>query len=201
MMKEDTSPAVIPPSVETILSSIYSEFFLNLNSYYSNFLESQKSFFRLQNPSVFSNFLNNKEEFTLVTIEEHNRMEKVNASLILCLLNENFPFFSQFTKEEKKHFFGPFAARFINLHRCYLTAKYFPDDKNKVVSHYGYYAQRDIEGFRYFYGDVPDLEKLTDNMLPALDVLRATADKMVQLNLIDEEIGGLIGLMYYNQCE
>ena len=201
MRKEYEYTAVTPPSNEIALSPLFSEIFSKLNSAYSNFLESQKSFFRLQNFSIFSSFLNNEEEFKMMTMDEHNKMEKINASLILSLLNENFPCFAKFTKEEKKHFFGPFAVRFINLHRCYLTAKHFSTDENKVAFHYGYYSQRDMEGAKHFYGDIPELDKIMENILPALGLLRKTAEKMVELDLINDELGGLIGLMYYNQCK
>ena len=196
-MKKEENRTVTPPLAETTASPIFSK----LNSAYRNFLDSQKSLFNLHNCTDFSSFLRIEEQFKMVTIEEHNTMEKLNASLILSLLNDNFPCFAQLTKEEKKHFFGPFALRFISLHRCYLTFKYFPNDDKKMVLHYGYYTQLDLEGTEHFYGDVPEKEQLLENILPAFYILKKTVNKMVELDITDEELGGLIGVMYYNQCK
>ncbi|KAE9549248.1 hypothetical protein FO519_007538 [Halicephalobus sp. NKZ332] len=54
---------------------------------------------------------------------------------------------------------------------------------------------------KYFFGDIPELEQIMSNMLPATNLLRKTASKMVELDLSNEELGGLIGLMYYSQLE
>lgn len=200
MRKEYEDCTVTPPS-EVASSPPLPEFFLKLKSAYTHFFESQKSFFKLQNFPAFSTLMNQQDEFKMMTMEEHNKMEKINASLILSLLNDSFLCFTQFTREEKRDFFGPFAVRFINLHRCFLTAKYFPNEERKVAFHYGYYCSNDLDGIKHFYGDIPEVESLYENISPAVNLLRKTANKMVELDVTNEELGGLIALMYYSQLE
>ena len=201
MRKENEYVTSVLVSSEIASSLNYSELFSKLNSVYTKFLESQKSFFKLQHFPIYSNLANHEGEFKMMTIDEHNRMEKINASLISSLLNDNFPCFAQFTKEEKRDFFGPFAMRFISLHRCYLTSKYFPNEEGKVAFHYGYYCSNDLEGIKHCYGDIPETEKLLKSVFPAVTLLKKTSMKIKELEVTQEEVGRLIALMYCSQCK
>ncbi|KAE9550424.1 hypothetical protein FO519_006369 [Halicephalobus sp. NKZ332] len=177
----------------------FPEVLQTLASSYETFCSSQKSIFKIQN--FDSILLTSESKFKPMTKEEHNKMENANMDLIVNFLKETFPIFENLSIDEKHKIFGTFGVRFIKLHQALMTSKYFPEKNDiTIVFHYGYYSGKD--DFETFFGkDDGSFEALYRNHLPFLIAFKKFSTKVGELNLSFNEIGGLMGLIFYSQLE
>ena len=71
----------------------------------------------------------------------------------------------------------------------------------KVILHYGFYCSLDT--LQAFYGDepIPNQDELVELVYPVIVKTRELSTKLRNLQLSKNEIGGIIGLIYYSQCK
>uniref|UniRef100_A0AC35F068 NR LBD domain-containing protein n=1 Tax=Panagrolaimus sp. PS1159 TaxID=55785 RepID=A0AC35F068_9BILA len=179
------SPILQTPHILSYFEKLHSTFFERQISLYK--------FMSCENPTFFQN-----QQFQPMTMETHNYMEKGSADLVATLLTENFPIFQNLSKADKQKIFGPFAVRFINLHRCWLTSKYLLDNE-KIAFHYQiYYHFDDIEKL---FGEEAKREDIRKLISPMHSILLRFSQKIGNLDLSEMERGSLIGLILYQQME
>uniref|UniRef100_A0A7E4V6T9 Nuclear receptor domain-containing protein n=1 Tax=Panagrellus redivivus TaxID=6233 RepID=A0A7E4V6T9_PANRE len=193
-------PSCSASTLPSIMSTTLTMFLNKLDGAFTSFCNSQRSLYKLEN-SMASGVMNPDEEpFFLIHKALHNKMEVANSSLIATLLLEQFTEFRDLDSDHRRMVYGPFASRFLNMHRCYLTSKHFPrDDDTRIALHYGYYCS--LPDSAGFFGDVHNLEEIKAYLVPLHKKWRALSMKMKRLDLRGIEIAAFIAMIFYTQME
>lgn len=122
-------------------------------------------------------------------------------SLIHNLLSETLDYYGKLDNKLKIEVAKQVAHKYAALHRCFLTAKHFPDSADKRIStHYGYYV--DPNNFDEFF-DNPNSPYLPEQkaklIQPVLELSYKTVNKFRALQIRELEVAALASIFIWNK--
>lgn len=97
-------------------------------------------------------------QFKPLKKNEHDRIDRGSIVLLHNMIKECIEPYNALPKESKLKVIQQFFFQFNYLHRCYMSANYYPDiDDPHICPHFGYYVTKDT--IRQFFEGLADIEE------------------------------------------
>jgi len=161
---------------------------------YANFQSSQRSLYTVMYPdNIFA-----AETYRLVRHSEYVRMERGCLSLMLSMLGDYFPPFSQLSAELKAAALRAFSARFTHLDQCFRTARVFTTEGDtRFALHYGQCF--DVSRMEHFFAEDGDPESSARTAEGVMVRARRVVAKMQKMGMRDMEVVAMAGIVLWNE--
>ncbi|KAI6203197.1 hypothetical protein M3Y94_00528800 [Aphelenchoides besseyi] len=160
---------------------------------------SQKSLYSIENPqTIFGD-----TEFIPISRTLFKKMENGSTSLITNLIFETLDFYGCLETSLKVEVAKQVSQKYAALHRCYLTAKHFPNREDKrIATHYGYYIDpNNIGQFFEIPGTCCTPEQKVKLLIPVLDLSWRISNKFRDLQIRELEVAALASVFIWCQLE
>lgn len=161
---------------------------------YANYQSSQKSLYTVMYPdNIFA-----AETHRLVKHSEHVKMERGCLSLMFSMVNDWFQPFDTLDHTLKVLVLRAFSTSFSLIDQAYKTMSAFPEmDDTRFVLHYGQYI--DETKLEFFFQEHKDPNASAAVVKEIIQRCRALTNKMRKLQIREQEIAALTGLILWNE--
>ncbi|CAD5228117.1 unnamed protein product [Bursaphelenchus xylophilus] len=164
---------------------------------YRTFHANQKSLFFALYPETM--FEDPNTVWREVPIVEHVRFERSSIPLLLTMLKEYFPPFSEFSKPQMADTLRHFSFFFGRVDQAYWTSQYFPDLADKrIVLHFGQYVN--VENMERFYKDDKNPKQSERFFMPITKRCVAYTQKYKALQVDLVETAGIVGAALWREA-